>query len=150
MRLVGRILHWYKQYRMVMWLSTTLGGVGVPLLGYGVYAWDFIRERKGLLTDNPELANGDSLPNVVDWLLGSTGAIVPRILEVLAFVGIFGILLLIVCQIGSFVARRTELSGVDHEREDQERADRESDEEDSFDDYGTDDNEDAFPSGSPL
>ena len=135
MRIIYKILKWYRRWRLLMWLGGVLTGVLLPALSYGIHAISLYRSKRLLATDNPEIAGELSLENFWDYLTGLQG-VFGVILHVLLVAVVVFLVLLIVAQILSFVLKRTELSGVDEGVHREARRVKQIQDDVEYDDYG--------------
>lgn len=81
----------YRKYKLLMWVSSILTGVVLPVAGY-VLAWvKNKRQVAGLQEDNPELASASKLPDFMGWL-----HTVPWVTFIIIIMGVLILLLLVV------------------------------------------------------
>ena len=143
MRLANKLLHVYREYKFLMWILS-LSGLLAPILTYAGYALNLIRQRRQLTADdNPELAEDMTTLNPLDWL-DSMNGLLPRVMRVLAILGVILFLLTVTLRIVGGVADRTRLSGSQYEGDENGNAgedtpDTSDDDRDDgrIDDYGT-------------
>lgn len=136
MRIFYKLTSLYKRVRFLAWFLGTIPTVATPLIGYGLYALEINEERQHALTDSPEFASDIQQENLWDWLTGFAGSH-GQIIGITLLFGVLFIALLIALQCFSFVAARTELSGVDKQEVQQEHSRRKAETDyDRFDDYG--------------
>lgn len=143
MRLANKLLHVYREYKFLMWILS-LSGLLAPILTYAGYALNLIRQRRQLTADdNPELAEDMTTLNPLDWL-DSMNGLLPRVMRVLAILGVILFLLTVTLRIVGGVADRTRLSGSQYEGDENGNAgedtpDTSDDDGDDgrIDDYGT-------------
>lgn len=128
------ITRFYERYRLVMWLTGSAGSLGVPLAGWGVYSLHQWVERANLSVDNPEFMSDYATRNLFSWFF-SAGGVLSKMLGALFLLGVIASLILLAVQLLSFLASRTEISGIDETLDDQSSASDEYDP-DSLDDYG--------------
>lgn len=135
MKIVYKILGWYRRYRLIMWLSGVGSGILLPALSYGIHAVGLLREKRLLATDNPEIAGELSVENFWEYLTGLQGAF-GMILRVLLVVIAIALVLLLIFQILSFIAKRTELTGVDETTRRESQSVKRIQDDVEYDDYG--------------
>ena len=143
MRLANKLLHVYREYKFLMWILS-LSGLLAPILTYAGYALNLIRQRRQLTADdNPELAEDMTTLNPLDWL-DSMNGLLPRVMRVLAILGVILFLLTVTLRIVGGVADRTRLSGSQYEGDEngnvgEDTPDTSDDDGDDgrIDDYGT-------------
>ena len=143
MRLANKLLHVYREYKFLMWILS-LSGLLAPIITYAGYALNLIRQRRQLTADdNPELAEDMTTLNPLDWL-DSMNGLLPRVMRVLAILGVILFLLTVTLRIVGGVADRTRLSGSQYEGDENGNAgedtpDTSDDDGDDgrIDDYGT-------------
>lgn len=81
----------YRKYKLLMWISSILTGIVLPVVGY-VLAWvKNKRQIAGLQEDNPELAASSKLPDFMGWL-----HTVPWLTVIIIIMGVLILLLLTV------------------------------------------------------
>lgn len=81
----------YRKYKLLMWISSILTGIVLPVAGY-VLAWmKNKRQVAGLQEDNPELASSSKLPDFMGWL-----HTVPWLTVIIIIMGVLILLLLAV------------------------------------------------------
>ena len=135
MRLANNLLHVYREYKFLMWILS-LSGLLAPILTYAGYALNLIRQRRQLTADdNPELAEDMTTLNPLDWL-DSMNGLLPRVMRVLAILGVILFLLTVTLRIVGGVADRTRLSGSQYEGD--EKGNAGEDTHDTSDDDGDD------------
>lgn len=125
----------YDRYRLLMWLSGLLGGVGLPVLGWGVYALKRWADVTDMMVDNPEGASTIVTDGLFTWFFDA-GGVGGRLLGFLFLFGVVFLVGLIVLQVLGFVASRTRVSGVDGEMEREDRRAERMRASDGRDDYG--------------
>ena len=135
MRIIYKILKWYRRWRLLMWLGGVLTGILLPALSYGIHVISLYRSKRLLATDDPEIAGELCLENFWDYLTGLQG-VFGAILHVLLVVIIVFLVLLVVAQLLSFIMKRTELSGVDEDVKREARTVKRIQDDVEYDDYG--------------
>lgn len=135
MGFIYKMLKWYRRYRLIMWLSGMGSGILLPALSYGIHAIGLLREKRLLSTDNPEIAGELSVENFWEYLTGLQGAF-GMILRVLLVVIAIALVLLLIFQILSFIAKRTELTGVDETTRRESQSVKRIQYDVEYDDYG--------------
>lgn len=139
MGLLRRLGSLYATYRRTMWLTGMLGTFAPTLLGYGMYALQTIKTRRGMVEDDPEHAELLQMQTPAEWVTHASGWL-PIVARILTVVGIVALTLTVV----AFIAKRTTITGRDEtlKRMDAEAQDIEDDgdDEDVLDDETNDSN----------
>ncbi|MCH4860975.1 hypothetical protein LF916_08875 [Bifidobacterium pseudolongum] len=128
MRLLRRLNGLYASYRRIMWLTGIVGTFAPTLLGYGMYALQTIKTKRGMAEDDPEHASILNVDTPLDWLTQASGWL-PIIVKTLTLIGIAVLVIATV----SFIAKRTTLTGRDKELEDGEELENINEEYDAED-----------------
>lgn len=128
MRLLRRLNGLYASYRRIMWLTGIVGTFAPTLLGYGMYALQTIKTKRGMVEDDPEHAGLLNVDTPLDWLTQASGWL-PIIVKTLTLIGIAVLVIATV----SFIAKRTTLTGRDKELEDGEELENINEEYDAED-----------------
>jgi len=115
MRLLRRLNGLYASYRRIMWLTGIVGTFAPTLLGYGMYALQTIKTKRGMAEDDPEHASILTVDTPLDWLTQASGWL-PTIVKILSLIGIA----ILVMTVISFIAKRTTLTGRDKKLTDEE------------------------------
>lgn len=115
MRLLRRLNGLYASYRRIMWLTGIIGTFAPTLLGYGMYALQTIKTKRGMAEDDPEHASILTVDTPLDWLTQASGWL-PTIVKILSLIGIA----ILVVTVISFIAKRTTLTGRDKKLTDEE------------------------------
>lgn len=131
MRLVNKAMSLYRRYRFAMWASGVLSSVGIPLAGYGLYAFDLYKTNRLLSEDNPELASSNTAASPLSFMTGHAGW-VGGVVGAVLVLGVILMAFLAVLQIVLFVGRRTKLTGPD---DDATEDGNDMDDDDMDDDY---------------
>lgn len=129
MRLLRRLNGLYTSYRRIMWLTGIVGTFAPTLLGYGMYALQTIKTKRGMAEDDPEHAGLLIVDTPLDWLTQASGWL-PIIVKTLTLIGI----MVLVVAAAAFIAKRTTLTGRDRELDGEETMPEED-----WDDEGDDD-----------
>ena len=118
----------YRKYKLLMWISSILTGIVLPVAGY-VLAWvKNKRQVAGLQEDNPELVSSSKLPDFMGWL-----HTVPWLTVIIIIMGVL-ILLLLAIQVYGAVQSEKDKPGTASVSSPVEETDTDSD--DDYSDYG--------------
>lgn len=128
MRLLRRLNGLYSSYRRIMWLTGIVGTFAPTLLGYGMYALQTIKTKRGMVEDDPEHARLLNVDTPLDWLTQASGWL-PIIVKTLTLIGVTVLVIATV----SFITKRTTLTGRDKELEDGEELENINEEYDAED-----------------
>lgn len=115
MRLLRRLNGLYSSYRRIMWLGGIAGTILPTLLGYGMYALQTIKTKRGMVEDDPEHAGLLNVDTPLDWLTQASGWL-PIIVKTLTLIGVTVLVIATV----SFITKRTTLTGRDKELDGEE------------------------------
>ena len=117
MRLLRRLNDLYTSYRRIMWLGGIAGTILPTLLGYGMYALQTIKTKRGMVEDDPEHEGLLNVDTPLDWLTQASGWL-PAVVKTLSLAGI----VILVVAVIAFIAKRTTLTGRDKELDDEDDA----------------------------
>ena len=123
----------YRKYKLLMWISSILTGVVLPVAGY-VLAWvKNKRQVAGLQEDNPELASASKLPDFMGWL-----HTVPWLTVIII---IMGVLILLLLAIQVYGAVQSEKDKPETASVSQQVEETDTDSDDYYSDYGKENND---------